>query len=83
MSGRLRGPAVSAPFHGHAEVWHLDETIKIRAADVGGDGKFSALEGKLDGLKDKLHSLTVWALLLYIGLAGSLLTVLAKGFKWF
>jgi hypothetical protein len=47
------------------------------------DGKFSALEGKLDGLKDKLHSVTVWALLLYIALAGSLLTVLAKGFKWF
>lgn len=56
---------------------------KFSALDAKVDGKFSALEGKLDGLKDKLHSVTVWALLLYIALAGSLLTVLAKGFKWF
>jgi hypothetical protein len=39
-------------------------------------------DNKIDGLRDKLHSATVWALLLYIALAGSLLTVLAKGFKW-
>ena len=60
---------------------------KFSALDTKFEGKFGALdakiEGKLDGLKDKLHSLTVWALLLYIALAGSLLTVLAKGFKWF
>jgi ABC-type phosphate transport system auxiliary subunit len=56
---------------------------KFSASDTKVDGKFSALEGKLDGVKDKLHSITVWALLLYIALAGSLLTVLAKGFKWF
>ena len=56
---------------------------KFSALDAKVDGKFSALEGKLDGLKDKLHSVTVWALLLYIALAGSLLAVLAKGFKWF
>ena len=50
------------------------------------DDKSDALEkkfdNKFDGLKDKLHSVTVWALLLYIALAGTLLTVLAKGFKW-
>lgn len=56
---------------------------KFGALEGKVDGKFSALEAKLDGLKDKLHSVTVWALLLYIALAGSLLTVLAKGFKWF
>lgn len=46
------------------------------------DGKFDALDKKFDSLKDKLHAVTVWALLLYIALAGTLLTVLAKGFKW-
>jgi hypothetical protein len=56
---------------------------KFSALEGKVDGKFSTLEAKLDGLKDKLHSVTVWALLLYIALAGSLLTVLAKGFKWF
>ena len=33
-------------------------------------------------LKDKLHSLTIWALLLYISLAGGLLTIIARAFKW-
>jgi hypothetical protein len=56
---------------------------KFGALEGKVDAKFSALEGKLDGLKDKLNSVTVWALLLYIALSGSLLTVLAKGFKWF
>ena len=41
------------------------------------DDKFGALDNKFDSLKDKLHSVTVWALLLYIALAGTLLTVLA------
>jgi uncharacterized coiled-coil protein SlyX len=37
---------------------------------------------KIDSLKEKLHSTTVWALLLYFALAGTLLGVMAKGFKW-
>ena len=40
------------------------------------------LSKKIDGLKDKLHSLTIWALLLYVTLAGGLLTVIARAFKW-
>jgi predicted nuclease with TOPRIM domain len=38
---------------------------------------------KIDGLKDKLNSMATWAVLLYVALAGGLLTVMAKGFKWF
>lgn len=40
------------------------------------------MTGRIDGLKDKLHSLTIWALLLYFTLAGGLLTVIARAFKW-
>jgi len=47
---------------------------------------YKELNEKIDDvykeLKDKLHSLTLWALLLYITLAGGLLTVIARAFKW-
>jgi hypothetical protein len=46
------------------------------------DDIYKELTGRSDGLKDKLHSLTIWALLLYITLAGGLLTVIARAFKW-
>jgi len=46
------------------------------------DGLRNDLTGRIDGLKDKLHSLTIWALLLYFTLAGGLLTVIARAFKW-
>ena len=59
---------------------------KIDASTTKLDNKIDAsttkLDNKIDALKDKLNSMTVWALLLYLALAGSLLTVMAKGFKW-
>jgi uncharacterized coiled-coil protein SlyX len=55
---------------------------RFNALDKKIDDRYNALDKKFDSLKDKLHSVTVWAVLLYIALAGTLLTVLAKGFKW-
>jgi len=43
------------------------------------DQKF---DQKFDSLKDSLASAKIWALGLYIALTGSLLFVMAKGFKW-
>ena len=37
---------------------------------------------KIDGLKDAIASMKVWAIGLYVALAASLLLVMAKGFKW-
>jgi uncharacterized protein YPO0396 len=37
---------------------------------------------RTDSLKEKLHSLSVRGLLLYVTLAGGLLTVIAHAFKW-
>ena len=66
----------------------LDKKVegKLDALDKKFDGKFDALDkkfdGKFDSLINKLHSATIWAILLYVALAGTLLGVLAKGFKW-
>jgi uncharacterized protein YlxW (UPF0749 family) len=46
------------------------------------DERFVRLEQKFDHLKDSLASAKLWALGLYVALAGSLLYVLARGFKW-
>ena len=50
------------------------------------DLKFERIEQKFDqkfdGLKDSLASAKNWAIGLYIALAGSLLFVMAHGFKW-
>jgi len=40
------------------------------------------IRDKADEIKDSISSAKIWALLLYIALAGSLLFVMAKGFKW-
>jgi peptidoglycan hydrolase CwlO-like protein len=46
------------------------------------DSNYKDLMARDDSLKDKLHSLSLWALLLYFTLAGGLLTVIARAFKW-
>jgi chromosome segregation ATPase len=44
--------------------------------------KIDGLRSEIDGLRSEISSLKVWALTLYIAQAGSLLFVMAKGFKW-
>ncbi len=46
------------------------------------DARFERLEKKFGDLKDSLTSAKLWALGLYIALSGTLLYVLAHGFKW-
>jgi predicted nuclease with TOPRIM domain len=58
----------------------LNQRIDGRFEKV--DDRFGKLEQKFDELKDSLASAKVWALGLYIALSGSLLYVLARGFKW-
>jgi hypothetical protein len=60
-----------------ADVRHVQaDTMDIKA-------ELRVTNQRLDSLKDSLASAKVWALGLYIALAGSLLYVLARGFKWF
>ena len=44
--------------------------------------KIDRLRSEIDGLRSEISSLKVWALTLYFAQAGSLLFVMAKGFKW-
>jgi predicted nuclease with TOPRIM domain len=55
---------------------------RLEKLNQGFDDRFGRLERKFDELKDSLASAKVLALGLYIVLSGSLLYVLARGFKW-
>jgi hypothetical protein len=59
-----------------ADVGH----IKIDCSDVKSDIRIA--NNKIDDIKDSIWSAKVWALGLYIALAGGMLFVMAKGFKW-
>ena len=56
------------------------EYIQRDIAEIKADIK--DVEKGIGGLNDSISSAKVWALLLYIGLAGGLLYILAHGFKW-
>jgi hypothetical protein len=46
------------------------------------DARFDGVNARIDKLTDSLASAKVWALLLYIALAGGLFGTLARGFGW-
>jgi uncharacterized coiled-coil protein SlyX len=46
------------------------------------DAKLDAVNARIDKLVDSLASAKVWALVLYIALAGGLFGTLARGFGW-
>ena len=45
-------------------------------------GKLDGVNARIDTLVDSLASAKVWALVLYIALAGGLFGTLARGFGW-
>jgi uncharacterized protein YlxW (UPF0749 family) len=55
---------------------------KIDSLSQKTDGRFETINEKFDALKDSLASAKIWALGLYIALAGSMFYVLAHGFRW-
>ena len=55
---------------------------KLDAMNGRIDGKLDAVNGRIDGLRAEIYSMKVWAMGMYFALAGSLLFVMAKGFKW-
>jgi uncharacterized protein YlxW (UPF0749 family) len=46
------------------------------------DDRFQKVDDKVEQLRESLASAKIWALGLYIALAGSLFYVLAHGFRW-
>jgi chromosome segregation ATPase len=71
------------------EIKGLDQRLSgdIRAQDLRLSSEmktgFEKLDLKIDKLKDSLASAKIWALGMYITLAGSMLYVIAKSAKWF
>ena len=53
------------------------ESLRKETAD-----RFESVRKEIGEVKDSLASAKIWALGLYFALAGSLLYVLATGFKW-
>jgi hypothetical protein len=58
--------------------WHQRFEALVKKMDE----RFEKSDQKFDSLKDALASAKMWAIGLYIALAGSLLFVMAHGFKW-
>ena len=55
---------------------------KINGVEQRLGGRIDGLSDKTDVLSDRLSKAMVWAVLLYVALAGGLLAVLARGFGW-
>jgi hypothetical protein len=72
-----------------AKIDGVDQKLsaKIDAVDQKFTAKFDSLKDQISGLAltmEKSHSqLRVWAMTLYIGMAGGLLTFLAHSLHWF
>ena len=69
------------------EVQYAQSDIKEIKADIREfktyvEMKFNKLDEKIGGLKDSLSSAKIWALGMYITLAGQLLYVISKSAKW-
>ena len=56
------------------------EHVQSDCADIKADLRI--VGGKADDIKDSIWKAKLWALFLYIGLAGAMLLTMAKGFGW-
>jgi outer membrane murein-binding lipoprotein Lpp len=70
-----------------SDVAHIRSDVAELKTDVRSlrdrmDARFDAVNARIDKLADSLASARVWALVLYIALAGALFGALARGFGW-
>lgn len=56
------------------------EHVQTECVDIKAEVR--SVRDKVDDVKDAIASAKVWALILYVGLAGVLLFTMAKGFNW-
>ena len=67
---------------GHIQRDVADIKVELRRTNDKIDAMDEKLTAKIDGLEEKFNAMKVWAMGMYFALAGSLLLVMAKGFKW-
>jgi hypothetical protein len=56
------------------------EKVDARFGKV--DERFESLHKEISGIRELLASAKVWAITLYMALAGTMLYVMVRGFKW-
>lgn len=66
----------------HMRVDIADIKVDLRALRDRVDGHAERIDTKIDALREELHAAKVWALLLYIALAGGMYATLARSFGW-
>ena len=66
----------------HVQSDTTDIKAELRADTTEIKTELRATNKRIDELKDSLASAKIWALGLYVALAGSMFYVMARGFKW-
>lgn len=66
----------------HIQADVAEMKVDIRRLDAKMDGMKESLDAKIDAIREALASAKIWALGLYIALAGALFAALARGFGW-
>lgn len=66
--------------HLQSDVTDIKADQRIRFDKV--DERFESLNKEISGIREMLASAKVWAIMLYMALAGTMLYVMARGFKW-
>lgn len=79
-SQRLLGEMQSDIRHLQSDVTDIKADQRIRFDKI--DDRIKSIEKDIGGLKESLASAKVWAVGLYVALAGGMLYVMARGFKW-
>jgi len=78
---RIRFDRIDARFD-KVDARFKDHFDKVDARFDKADDRFRSIEKEMGGSKESLASAKVWALGLYVALAGGMLYVMARGFKW-
>ena len=70
-----------------SDVAHLKTDVADIKVDLRGlrdkmDDGFARMNARMDSLKDEISSAKTWGVMLYVTLAGMMLSVMARGFGW-
>lgn len=70
-----------------SDVAHLKTDVADIKVDLRGlrdkmDDGFARMSTRMDSLKDGVSSAKTWGVMLYVTLAGMMLSVMARGFGW-
>ncbi len=74
--------AVRGDLSGRIDTLRDELSARIDASNAKTDALREDLSTKIDAIKESIASAKLWAMLLYVGLAGGIFYAMARGFKW-